>query len=231
MARNSMSSTITGGRKAEWSEGGTSLYAPSGLRKYLNAAERGRALAAMSALEEDQELFALTLAWTGARISEVLALFAASFQVDASLVAIRTLKRRRFHIREVPVPPWLMARLAAFFSLQARQRDAGSATARLWPRHRITGWRVIKHVMMVAQVTGVAACPRGLRHSFGVGTVQAGVPLNITQRWMGHARISTTAIYADACGPEELAFAERYWRASSGDGALPAQDGRAAPEM
>jgi len=27
------------------------------------------------------------------------------------------------------------------------------------------------------------------------------------QRWLGHACASTTAIYADACGPEEIAFA------------------------
>jgi hypothetical protein len=34
----------------------------------------------------------------------------------------------------------------------------------------------------------------------------------------GHARLSTTAIYAAACGPEEREFAARYWRAmDSGD--------------
>lgn len=55
--------------------------------------------------------------------------------------------------------------------------------------------------MMVAQVTGIAACPRGLRHGFGVGTLQAGVPINLTQRWMGHSRLSTTAIYADPAVP------------------------------
>jgi site-specific recombinase XerD len=34
------------------------------------------------------------------------------------------------------------------------------------------------------------------------------------QRWLGHARISTTAIYADACGPEEAAFARKFWNAA-----------------
>jgi site-specific recombinase XerD len=42
--------------------------------------------------------------------------------------------------------------------------------------------------------------------------LQAGVPLNLAQRWLGHARISTTAIYAAACGPEERALAVRFWR-------------------
>jgi site-specific recombinase XerD len=30
---------------------------------------------------------------------------------------------------------------------------------------------------------------------------------------MGHARISTTAIYADVSGEEELAFAAKFWDA------------------
>jgi hypothetical protein len=33
----------------------------------------------------------------------------------------------------------------------------------------------------------------------------------MVQKWMGHARLSTTAIYADASGPDEAAFAERFW--------------------
>jgi site-specific recombinase XerD len=65
-----------------------------------------------------------------------------------------------------------------------------------------------------AGIIGRQACPRGLRHSFAIGTLQALVPLNITQRWMGHARISTTAIYAAACGPEEFAFAAQFWNAN-----------------
>ena len=73
---------------------------------------------------------------------------------------------------------------------------------------------MIKQVMEAARVSDSAACPRGLRHAFGVGTLQAGVPLNLTKRWLGHARISTTAIYAAACGPEEQAMAARFWRAN-----------------
>jgi integrase len=107
-----------------------SLYAPDGARKYLNRDERQRVLAAIELLEPRQALFALTLAWTGARVSEVLALTPSSFQVA-----------------------------------------------------------------------------RGV-----VGTLQSGVPLNLLQRWLGHARITTTAIYAAACGPEEIQFAERFWR-------------------
>lgn len=189
-----------------------SLYNPHGSRKYLNASERGRALAAMASLSPDNALFALTLAWTGARVSEVLALVPLSFQIETCIVSIVTLKRRRFHVREVPIPPWFMAALERRFNLSVRQRDPQFADHRLWPWHRTTAWRIIKRVMARAGLSGLRACPRGLRHSFGVGTLQANVPLNLTQRWMGHARISTTSMYAAACGPEEFAFAERFWR-------------------
>ncbi len=91
------------------------------------------------------------------------------------------------------------------------QRTAETADRRLWPWCRVTAWRFIKQVMNRAGIIGPPSCPRGLRHGFGVGTLQAGVPLNLLQRWLGHARISSTAVYAAACGPEEVGFAERFW--------------------
>lgn len=35
---------------------------------------------------------------------------------------------------------------------------------------------------------------------------------------MGHARISTTAIYADASGPEEQCLAAKFWETATQDG-------------
>jgi site-specific recombinase XerD len=51
-----------------------------------------------------------------------------------------------------------------------------------------------------------------LRHGFGIHAVQSGVPLNLVQRWLGHARMETTAIYLDAMGSEEREIASRMWR-------------------
>jgi site-specific recombinase XerD len=50
-----------------------------------------------------------------------------------------------------------------------------------------------------------------LRHGFAVGALQANIPMNVVQRWLGHARMSTTEIYADVCCDDESAFAERSW--------------------
>ena len=160
----------------------------------------------------DRWLFALVLAWTGARVSEVLALTPASFQIDTGVVVIVTLKRRKFAVREVPIPPPLMKRLDRCFALRRLQQGEHSAQQRLWPWHRATAWRLIKHVMLVAGVCGRQACPRGLRHGLGVGALQSGVPLHLIQRWMGHALLTTTAIYMNVCGSEEIGFARHFWR-------------------
>ena len=193
----------------------TTLYAAgrsaAAERKYLNQEERRRVLTATDLLALRPALFALTLAWSGARISEVLALTPRSFQIEQSMIAIVTLKRRRWCVREVPIPPALMQMLASEFDLANAQRDPSLASERLWSMSRTTAWRVVKRVMVHAGIFGRGACPRGLRHSFGVGTLQAGVPITLLQRWLGHARLSTTEIYTHVIGPEEVAFASRFW--------------------
>src|ERR1043166_10328713 len=124
-----------------------SLYAADGARKYLNRDGLQPVVAAIEFLEPDQALFALTLAWTGARVSEVLALTPSSFQVELGVVALRTLKRRSHHLREEPIPPELAEALNRHFRVSARQRDPRTADSRLWPWHRATAWRLTKAIM------------------------------------------------------------------------------------
>ena len=62
-----------------------------------------------------------------------------------------------------------------------------------------------------AGLDGPHALPKGLRHGFGVAAVTAGIPLNLVQKWLGHAQLSTTAIYADAVGAEETDIARPMW--------------------
>ena len=69
--------------------------------------------------------------------------------------------------------------------------------------------------MRGAGIDGPQACPRGLRHSFGVAAVQAGVPLTTIAAVLGHADVSTTAIYATAIGTEAREFVARVWAPSN----------------
>jgi site-specific recombinase XerD len=74
----------------------------------------------------------------------------------------------------------------------------------------MTGWRVVHTAMTAAGVDGPYASPKGLRHAVGVAAVSAGIPLSLVQKWLGHAQLSTTAIYANAVGEEEQSIA-RGW--------------------
>jgi integrase len=69
----------------------------------------------------------------------------------------------------------------------------------------------VKEVMDAAGIHGLYATPKGVRHGFGIKATTSEVPLNMTQKWMGHARIETTAVYTNAVGPEEQRIAERMW--------------------
>jgi integrase/recombinase XerD len=202
--------------------GSGSLFGPSGNRKYLNAAERHRFFESAEALPPADRLFCLVLAFSGARISEVLALTPAAIDIESGVAGIQTLKRRkRGVIRQVPLPPDLLGDLDRFFSLAEMQRDPDLSSMRLWTCSRTTAWRHVKAAMAAAGIAGTPAMPKGLRHSFGVHAFQSNVPPHLVQRWLGHASLRTTAIYADVLGPEERAFAARMWLGSlaSGDGA------------
>jgi integrase len=197
---------------------GLSLYAANAEPKYTNQAERQRFLEVVRRQKSERALFCGLLAWTGGRPSEVLALMPLSFQIERNVVILPTLKRRRPHAREVPIPPKLMAAIVRHFDLRELQRDPETARKRLWSwSSRVTVWRFVKGGMLEAGIVGRAACPRGLRHGFAVNALQASVPLNVVQKWLGHSRISTTAIYTAVAGPEEMLFAERFWRSGSTD--------------
>lgn len=186
-----------------------SLYSIDGHRKYLTPAERRRFIdAALSHPRPAVTTLCLILAFTGCRISEALALAGRSFDLDEKSVAIRSLKKRNALIfREVPLPPCLIARLEVVHGLaQARPSD------RLWTWTRGRAWSLIKEVMIAAQIPpGIHATAKGLRHAFGINAIRSGVPITFVQRWLGHASLSTTAIYLQAIGPEEREIAARMW--------------------
>jgi integrase len=192
--------------------GGGSLFGPSGSRKYLNAVERRRFLESAQQLAPPERLFCLVLAWSGARISEVLAITPAAIDIDSGTVSIQTLKRRKPGIvRQLPLPNDVLRELARVFKLRSRQRDPDSASERIWRWSRTTAWRCVKAVMARARIVGMQAMPKGLRHGFGVSAVQAKVPLTLLQRWLGHASLNSTAVYLDVAGAEEREIARRMW--------------------
>ncbi|MBI1329452.1 MAG: tyrosine-type recombinase/integrase [Alphaproteobacteria bacterium] len=179
------------------------LFDQRGNRKYLVARERLAFVYAASKEPEAISTFCLTLAFTGARISEALALTVSRVDTADEAIIFETLKQRKKQVyRAVPVPRALIPLLTVY---------GIEKVGRLWPWGRTNGWKVVKAVMRKAGIAEGLCKPKSLRHAFAVEAGQKGIPLNIVQRWLGHARIETTAIYASAIGDEERNLARRAW--------------------
>lgn len=189
----------------------TMLISRSGARKYLNTEERSQ-LANLARKKGDATgLLCWVLIETGCRLSEALALQAANIDVRNRAITIESLKKRRRGVyRVVPVSENLVECLRRFIDQAALQKREGGQ-AKIWTWSRATAYRRICAMMAEGGVRGGHASPRGLRHAFGVAAVTAGIPLNLLQRWLGHADMKTTAIYANASGAEERWLASRLW--------------------
>lgn len=189
-----------------------SLLDRTGHRKYLTSAERAAFARAALSAEPQVGAFCLTLTYTGARISEVLALTVDRIDVGNRAIVIETLKRREPGVfRAVPVPAALIEHLITVHSVQFAAKISGKSE-RLWTFSRPTAWKRVKEIMARANVPADIAKPKALRHAFGVEAVQQRIALNLVKKWLGHAKIESTAIYADPIGDEERALARFMWR-------------------
>jgi integrase/recombinase XerD len=182
------------------------MFDVRGNRKYLNRLER-RAYLHVIKNEPDalRRAFCLTLFYTGCRISEALHLTVERIDLTGKAVVFETLKQRqRGCFRSVPVPDSLVSLLRQLLTKH-------SPSARVWNFSRTTGYRLIKAKMRQAKISGGMASPKGLRHGHGVACVSGKVPLTTIKKWLGHARLETTAIYLEVSGDEERELAKRLW--------------------
>jgi len=183
------------------------LFDRAGNRKYLNRSERD---AYFRVIVRERNLlhrtFYLTLFYTGCRISEGLNLTPQRIDFRGKNLVFETMKRRRRGcFRSVPIPDSLI-------KLFARAILKKTPAQPLWNFSRTTAYRLIKQRMARAGINGGMATPKGLRHSFAVACVAENIPLPTVQKWLGHARLETTAIYLNASGEEERNFAKRLWK-------------------
>src|SRR5580693_8264907 len=118
------------------------LYDRAGRRKYLTPAERAEFLRAAKSAPREVQTFCETLAHTGCRISEALALTATRVDVGGGVLVFESLKKRRRGIyRAVPVPP-------GFLETLEDVHDLGTlGDSPLWDWSRTTGWRRVREVM------------------------------------------------------------------------------------
>jgi integrase len=167
------------------------LHTADGQRKYLTAGERDGFLREAERADRDVRTLCMTLAYGGCRRSEALT----SDRVDlaAGVLVFESLKNAAWgFFAACPSPcPARRTRPGA--------RDPGAAGP-AWQRPRRAALALVAHDRLAGGacgdagrlLDGVAASPKGLRQGFGVATVTAGIPLNLVQKWLGHAQLSTT---------------------------------------
>ena len=191
---------------------GMQLYDAEDRRLYLTEDERRAFIAAAAKAPREVRTFCGVLHATGCRISEALALSADHIDLSGRVIVFASLKKRKRGVfRAVPVAPELLDTLDLVHGIREAPRR-GRTGAVLWPWSRMTAFRRVQEIMTVAGIPdGPHACPKGLRHGFGVPAVSRGIALNMVQKWLGHAQLTTTAIYANAVGEEEQSIAARMW--------------------
>jgi integrase/recombinase XerD len=186
----------------------SNLLTKRGQRKYLTPEERGTFIVAAKALKSRlARTYCLTLALTGARISEPLEVTPLHIDWVARTMTLRTLKRRKLIHRIIPVPEDLLEMIELVHDTSQRKK----ADQRLWDVDRSTAHRWVKEAMRLARLVGPHASAKGLRHGFAIAALDKNVPLNIVSRWLGHSNLQTTAIYGNFTGREERGLAARMW--------------------
>ena len=188
------------------------LFDSHGNRLYLTPEERSRFILATDQVNKDHRMLSLMLYYTGCRISEGLGVKVKDIDFSAGAVTLTTLKQRKPGVfRQVPLPNEYLRALDNAYDLRMLQRRSKSRNDYLWGWSRQYGHKIITRVMSLAELSGISATPKGLRHAFAIACLDKGIPLNMVQKWMGHARLETTAIYANAMGHEERKLAARLW--------------------
>ncbi len=179
-----------------------SIYTTTGERKYLTVNERERFIAEAMKADLPTLALCLLLCLTGCRISEALGVMPIHVETGEGVVRFRTLKRRKGRVewRHVPIPLKLIGLL---------QSLSNEPETPIFDFSRTTAWRRIKKLMLDAGIEGAQATAKGARHYFGVHADAKGIPQPVLQRWMGHTKLETTAIYRQAVGTEEQQLAER----------------------
>ncbi len=143
----------------------------------------------------------LLLRYTGARVSEVLAVDdVRDLDFREAMVRLPTLKRhhprKRKIFRQVPLPPMVFGEVGRVLA------EFPSLRGTLFRCHRSSVFRYFKARAEEAGLSPQLAHPHVLRHTRAIELLRAGVPVTIVQEILGHASLATTAVYLRFSGHE-----------------------------
>lgn len=148
--------------------------------------------------ETRNRLMIKILYFTGVRVEELSKLRQASFQqTEAGLVMIVEGKGRK--VRSVHLPEHLASEiriyceaLPSLYLFTTERNSFGIFN----PLSTSQIFRVIKRAAVRAKLS-VAPSPHWLRHTSATHAIEAGAPIHVVQRSLGHESISTTGKYLD----------------------------------
>lgn len=185
-----------------------SLYDRTGRRKYVNADERRRFHLATQQVESLRDrAFLQTLLYSGCRISEALEIMPQRIDISNQTLVFRTLKQHgALRYRSVPVPDILLGNFRKIIEGEGVDSDQP-----IWNFCRTTGWLRVKDCMAKAGIVGEMATCKGLRHGFAIRSIQEKIDTFTVQKWLGHSKAETTAIYLGFVGEDERVLAQRTW--------------------
>ena len=156
-----------------------------------NARPRHRVRAAMRGRYRMVYLF---LRWTGARLSEVLKIDERrGLDLHNAEVMLPTLKRhskrKKKMKRIVPIPEKLVSEYLMYTNSHLEMEG------KVFKIDRTNFYTVFRKLALKTGIPAELAHPHILRHTRAIELLRNGVPVTIVQRILGHASLSTTAVY------------------------------------
>lgn len=189
----------------------------TGERFYLNKEERTAFKKSAQLLKPDARTFCMMLYYTGCRPSEALEVTPNRLDYAEEWVRFRTLKQKRHNpnkpdkYRTVELPFEYLSDLESFYKAKANKGNDKFGSIPIWSFTYRTGYRYVKQAMADAEITGVKACPKGLRHSMGVSLALDRVPINVIANILGHADANNTLIYLQIIDKERRGMISKTW--------------------
>ena len=140
----------------------------------------------------------LVLRFTGARLGEVL-MIDDSKDIDFRNAEIKviTLKRKQRMYRQVFVPHNVISEIATYLAQFPHRRGS------VFKLDQSNFRKVFKErALETGEISKELAHPHVLRHTRAIEMLRAGVPVTVVQDQLGHAYLTTTAVYLRISGQE-----------------------------
>lgn len=156
----------------------------------------------LSILEEKDEHIRLafkTILYTGLRVGEASSLTKRDVTLEDEKVVLLIREGKGGKFRKVPVVDVDTAKELYHYS-----RDVPDGE----PLFRVSKRTLQDHARRIKKRTGIPFYPHRLRHTFATDLLAKDVRLDVIQRIMGHADISTTRKYAETLSQDILDIAE-----------------------